>query len=93
MNGPITDRSASNSDLLEMNRRMRRVRTFEGRVGNLYAWRKLRVPSPLPIGQKSAAVGVCATLRDGDTVTSHQSIFPSHGADPNRMMAQAARRA
>jgi pyruvate dehydrogenase E1 component alpha subunit len=45
----------------------------------------------LSIGEESAAVGVCATLRDGDTFTTHHrghGIFLARGADPNRMMAE-----
>jgi pyruvate dehydrogenase E1 component alpha subunit len=82
----------SNTDLLAHYTQMRRVRTFEDRVGELY----LRGGSAgsmlhLSIGEESAAVGVSAAMRDGDTFTTHHrghGIFLARGADPNRMMAE-----
>lgn len=82
----------SNSDLLAHYTQMRRVRTFEDRVGELY----LRGGSAgsmlhLSIGEESAAVGVSAAMREGDTFTTHHrghGIFLARGADPNRMMAE-----
>src|SRR5512146_2134440 len=83
-----------NSDLGALYRQMRRVRTFEDRVGELY----LRGGSAgsmlhLSIGEESAAVGVCAAMRDGDTFTTHHrghGTFLARRADPNRMMAEIA---
>jgi pyruvate dehydrogenase E1 component alpha subunit len=83
---------ASNSDLFGLYRQMRRVRTFEDRVGELY----IRGGSAgsmlhLSIGEESAAVGVCSAMRSGDTFTTHHrghGIFLARGADPNRMMAE-----
>ncbi|MEP3638781.1 MAG: thiamine pyrophosphate-dependent enzyme [Paracoccaceae bacterium] len=82
----------SNSDLLVHYTQMRRVRTFEDRVGELY----LRGESAgsmlhLSIGEESAAVGVSSAMRDGDTFTTHHrghGIFLARGADPNRMMSE-----
>ena len=82
----------SNSDLLAHYTQMRRVRTFEDRVGELY----LRGESAgsmlhLSIGEESAAVGVSSAMRDGDTFTTHHrghGIFLARGADPNRMMSE-----
>jgi len=82
----------SNSELLHHYTQMRRIRTFEDRVGELY----LRGESAgsmlhLSIGEESAAVGVCAAMRDGDTFTTHHrghGIFLARGADPNRMMSE-----
>jgi acetoin:2,6-dichlorophenolindophenol oxidoreductase subunit alpha len=82
----------SNSDLLAHYTQMQRVRTFEDRVGELY----LRGGSAgsmlhLSIGEESAAVGVSAAMRAGDTFTTHHrghGIFLARGADPNRMMAE-----
>ncbi|MEM6740634.1 MAG: thiamine pyrophosphate-dependent dehydrogenase E1 component subunit alpha [Pseudomonadota bacterium] len=73
---------------------MRRVRTFEERVGELF----VRGESAgsmlhLSIGEESAAVGVTAAMRDGDTFTTHHrghGIFLARGADPKRMMAEIA---
>jgi len=88
----VTDPRRSNSDLLGHYTEMRRVRTFEDRVGELY----LRGGSAgsmlhLSIGEESAAVGVSAVMRDGDTFTTHHrghGIFLARGADPNRMMSE-----
>ncbi|MEP3845985.1 MAG: thiamine pyrophosphate-dependent enzyme [Paracoccaceae bacterium] len=82
----------SNSDLLAHYTQMRRARTFEDRVGELY----LRGESAgsmlhLSIGEESAAVGVSSAMRDGDTFTTHHrghGIFLARGADPNRMMSE-----
>jgi pyruvate dehydrogenase E1 component alpha subunit len=82
----------SNSGLLQRYTQMRRIRTFEDRVGELY----LRGASAgsmlhLSIGEESAAVGVSAAMRDGDTFTTHHrghGIFLARGADPKRMMAE-----
>ncbi len=82
----------SNSDLLGHYTAMRRIRTFEDRVGELY----LRGGSAgsmlhLSIGEESAAVGVTAAMRDGDTFTTHHrghGIFLARGADPKRMMSE-----
>jgi len=88
-----TSRSdGSNSDLLAYYTEMRRVRTFEDRVGELY----LRGESAgsmlhLSIGEESAAVGVSSAMQDGDTFTTHHrghGIFLARGADPNRMMSE-----
>jgi acetoin:2,6-dichlorophenolindophenol oxidoreductase subunit alpha len=86
--------SRANSDLFALYRQMRRIRTFEDRVGELY----LRGGTAgsmlhLSIGEESAAVGVSAAMRDGDTFTTHHrghGIFLARGADPNRMMAEIA---
>ncbi|ROU03826.1 thiamine pyrophosphate-dependent dehydrogenase E1 component subunit alpha [Histidinibacterium lentulum] len=73
---------------------MRRIRTFEERVGELF----VRGESAgsmlhLSIGEESPAVGVCTAMKDGDTFTTHHrghGIFLARGADPNRMMAEIA---
>lgn len=88
------DPTAVKTDLLELYRQMRRVRTFEERVGELF----VRGGSAgsmlhLSIGEESAAVGVCTVMNDGDTFTTHHrghGIFLARGADPNRMMAEIA---
>ena len=86
--------TGSNADLLGLYRQMRRVRTFEERVGELFV-RGLSAGSMLhlSIGEESAAVGVCAAMKDGDTFTTHHrghGIFLARGADPERMMAEIA---
>ena len=84
----------SNRPLADLYRQMRRVRTFEERVGELFV-RGSSAGSMLhlSIGEESAAVGVCAAMRTGDTFTTHHrghGIFLARGADPNRMMAEIA---
>ena len=83
----------SNSPLLELYRDMRRIRTFEERVGELF----LRGESAgsmlhLSIGEEAIA-GVCRAMNSGDSFTTHHrghGIFLARGADPNRMMAEIA---
>ena len=95
MNKPMggsTREAESNSDLLGLYRMMRRVRTFEERVGELFV-RGQTAGSMLhlSIGEESAAVGVTAAMRPQDTFTTHHrghGIFLARGADPARMMAE-----
>ncbi|WP_246045531.1 thiamine pyrophosphate-dependent dehydrogenase E1 component subunit alpha [Rubellimicrobium roseum] len=81
-----------NSDLRALYTQMRRVRTFEERVGELFVrGQSAGSMLHLSIGEESAAVGVCAAMREGDTFTTHHrghGIFLARGADPNRMMAE-----
>lgn len=84
----------SNAGLIDLYSTMRRIRTFEERVGELF----VRGESAgsmlhLSIGEESAAVGVCAAMKPGDTFTTHHrghGIFLARGADPYRMMAEIA---
>jgi pyruvate dehydrogenase E1 component alpha subunit len=83
-----------NSNLADLYFQMRRVRTFEERVGELFVrGQSAGSMLHLSIGEESAAVGVCAHMRDGDTFTTHHrghGIFLARGADPARMMAEIA---
>nr|WP_199701435.1 alpha-ketoacid dehydrogenase subunit alpha/beta [Jiangella rhizosphaerae] len=58
------------AELLELYRRMRRIRRFEERAGQLY--RDTEVPGflHLSIGQEATAVGACRPLRATDAITS-----------------------
>lgn len=86
--------SGRNSLLAELYREMRRIRTFEERVGELFVRGKSAGSMlHLSIGEESAAVGVCTHMREGDTFTTHHrghGIFLARGADPARMMAEIA---
>jgi len=78
--------------LLDLYRTMRRIRTFEEHVGELYV-RQLSAGSMLhlSIGEEGAAAGVCAAMQPQDSFTTHHrghGIFLARGADPNRMMAE-----
>jgi len=74
-------------------RMMRRIRTFEERVGELF----VRGESAgsmlhLSIGEE-AVVGITDAMRDGDSFTTHHrghGVFLGRGADPARMMAEIA---
>jgi len=83
-----------NTTLPQLYQDMRRVRTFEERVGELFVRGKSAGSMlHLSIGEESAAVGVCAQMREGDTFTTHHrghGIFLARGAEPNRMMAEIA---
>ncbi len=84
--------AGSNTDLPQLYRMMRRIRTFEERVGELFVrGQSAGSMLHLSIGEESAAAGVCAAMREGDTFTTHHrghGIFLARGADPNRMMAE-----
>ena len=79
------------SDLLEMHRRMLRIRGFEQRVATLY--RDSEVPGfvHLSIGQEAAAVGACWPLRPSDVIASthrgHGHCL-AKGLDPLGMFAE-----
>lgn len=83
---------ASNSALPELYRTMRRIRTFEERVGELFVrGQSAGSMLHLSIGEEAAAAGVCAAMRPEDTFTTHHrghGIFLARGAEPNRMMAE-----
>jgi acetoin:2,6-dichlorophenolindophenol oxidoreductase subunit alpha len=76
------------ADLL---RRMVLIRRFEERVGELFADGELPGFVHLYIGQEAIASGVCASLDDGDWITSthrgHGHLL-AKGGDPARMMAE-----
>jgi TPP-dependent pyruvate/acetoin dehydrogenase alpha subunit len=81
-----------NVSLLELYRIMRRIRTFEECVGELYV-RQLSAGSMLhlSIGEEGAAAGVCAAMAPQDSFTTHHrghGIFLARGANPNQMMAE-----
>ncbi len=84
--------AGSNSDLAMLYRTMRRVRSFEERVGELFVrGQSAGSMLHLSIGEESAAVGVCAAMKPQDTFTTHHrghGIFLARGADPKRMMAE-----
>ena len=84
----------ANTKLSDLYVTMRRIRTFEERVGELFVrGQSAGSMLHLSIGEESAAAGVCSQMRDGDTFTTHHrghGIFLARGADPARMMAEIA---
>ncbi len=77
--------------LVRMYRDMVRVRTFEERVRDLYAAKRLPGFVHLSIGQEACAVGVCAGLRPDDyIITTHRGHghMVAKGASVDRMMAE-----
>ena len=56
--------------LLEVYRTMRRIRSFEDRLGELVAAGKMGGFMHLYAGEEAIAVGVCAQLEDVDLVAS-----------------------
>jgi acetoin:2,6-dichlorophenolindophenol oxidoreductase subunit alpha len=85
--------TGGNKLLLELYRTMRRIRTFEERVNELFV-RGQSAGSMLhmSIGEESIA-GVCRAMEQGDSFTTHHrghGIFIARGADPNRMMSEIA---
>lgn len=85
-------RPANNSQLFEHYSEMRRIRTFEERVGELFVrGHSAGSMLHLSIGEESAAVGVCSAMKPQDTFTTHHrghGIFLARGAEPARMMAE-----
>ena len=86
----------SNTRLFDHYRTMRRIRSFEERVGELFV-RGASAGSMLhlSIGEEGAAAGVVSAMKAEDTFTTHHrghGVFLARGADPNRMMAEIAGR-
>lgn len=83
--------SAQTERLLEMYRRMRRIRRFEERASDLY--RATEIPGflHLSIGQEASAVGACWPLGPRDGITSthrgHGHVL-AKGLDSASMMAE-----
>lgn len=83
----------ANTAALDRYRMMRRIRSFEERVGELF----LKGESAgsmlhLSIGEE-AVVGMTAAMQAGDTFTTHHrghGVFIGRGGDPARMMAEIA---
>ncbi|MBC7735897.1 MAG: thiamine pyrophosphate-dependent dehydrogenase E1 component subunit alpha [Candidatus Saccharibacteria bacterium] len=82
-----------NTAALDRYRMMRRIRSFEERVGELF----LKGESAgsmlhLSIGEE-AVVGMTGAMQAGDTFTTHHrghGVFIGRGGDPARMMAEIA---
>ena len=79
---------SSNLPLFDLYRTMRRIRTFEEHVGELYV-RGLSAGSMLhlSIGEEGAAAGVCAAMKPQDSFTTHHrghGIFLARGAEQGR---------
>ncbi|MET7572326.1 dehydrogenase E1 component subunit alpha/beta [Streptomyces sp. NPDC005492] len=83
--------SAQPDQLLEMYRRMRRIRRFEERASELYKATEIPGFLHLSIGQEASAVGACWPLgaRDGITSThrGHGHVL-AKGLDSASMMAE-----
>jgi 2-oxoisovalerate dehydrogenase E1 component len=58
------------SQILDLHRRMLRIRRFEERVADLYRDGEIPGFVHLSIGQEASAVGACWWLDDGDVITS-----------------------
>src|ERR671936_3015031 len=72
-------------------RQMVKIRLFEERVNQLYRSAKMPGLTHLYIGEEAVAVGVCAALRQDDTITSthrgHGHCI-AKGADVRRMYCE-----
>lgn len=86
----------TSSDLLELYRTMRRIRTFEERVSQLYRDGEIPGFVHVCIGQEASCAGVCWPLTDRDAITSthrgHGHCL-AKGLDPAPMMAELMGRA
>lgn len=82
---------ASNRPLFDLYRTMRRIRTFEERVGEMFVRGETAGSMlHLSIGEEGVA-GICAAMADGDAFTTHHrghGIFLARGGDPVRMLAE-----
>jgi hypothetical protein len=78
-------------ELLDMYRRMIRIRRFEEKLAALFKRGKLPGFVHLYIGEEAVAVGMCSALRADDRITSthrgHGHLI-AKGAQVDRMMAE-----
>lgn len=81
----------STAVILDIYRRILRIRRFEEEVGRLFKQGQLPGFVHLYIGEEAVGAGVCAALRDDDYITSthrgHGHVI-AKGGDINRMMAE-----
>jgi acetoin:2,6-dichlorophenolindophenol oxidoreductase subunit alpha len=86
-----SDQRPSDEQLVDMLRRMVRIRTFEEKLVTLFKRGRLPGFVHLYVGEEASAVGVCSALRDDDRITSthrgHGHLI-AKGADVRRMMAE-----
>jgi len=61
----------NSAELLDLYRRMLRIRRIEEAIAERYAEQQMRCPTHLCIGEEAIAVGVCAHLTDSDKVFSN----------------------
>lgn len=77
--------------LVSLYRTMQTIRTFEGRIADLYARGEVPGLAHLYIGEEAVAAGVCAALETEDYITSthrgHGHVI-AKGADLPAMMAE-----
>jgi acetoin:2,6-dichlorophenolindophenol oxidoreductase subunit alpha len=77
--------------VLEMYRRMHRVRHFEQKIKDLLTAGEIPGFAHVSIGEEATAVGICAALRPADRITSthrgHGHLI-AKGGDVERMMAE-----
>jgi len=82
--------------LLDMYRLMQLARRFDELVIDLYASGQIPGFMHLYVGEEAVAVGACAALAEGDTITSthrgHGHCI-AKGGDPRFMMAELFARA
>ena len=80
-----------NKDIIEMYKKMLKIRQFETKGMNLFAEGKIPGFVHLYIGEEAVATGACANLNDDDFITSthrgHGHII-AKGGDLNYMMAE-----
>ncbi|MBN1317019.1 MAG: thiamine pyrophosphate-dependent dehydrogenase E1 component subunit alpha [Anaerolineales bacterium] len=76
---------------LQLFKTMYTIRCFEKTAGRLYQRGLVKGGIHACIGQEAVAVGVCASLRDRDFITSTHRGHGHHiarGADPGKLMAE-----
>ena len=77
--------------LLEMYRRMVRIREFELTAADLFRQGQVKDSIHAYIGQEASGVGICMALRRDDLIAgTHRSHGHNiaRGAEPGRMMAE-----
>ena len=84
----------SNTLLPKLYKTMKRIRTFEERVSELFIkGESAGTMLHLSIGEELGPACVGTAMQENDTFTTHHrghGIFVARGGDPNRMLAEIA---
>ena len=87
----VTQDARAESTVLERYGQMLLIRLFEGEIHRLFLRGEVHGTTHLYAGQEAVAVGVCATLTDGDwiagTYRGHGHALAA-GTDPERLVAE-----
>jgi len=78
------------SDLMDLWKRMKRIRFVEETIARRYSEQKMRCPTHLSVGQEAVAVGVCSALITSDQAVSTHRAHAHYLAKGGNLKAMIA---